>query len=292
MRRWRKKNFLEAIVKIIIFGLLFLFLPFILFGQNVIGIDEAISNSAETVSRRVGTDKGVAVYQVTTISSNLSSHIIERLTSDLINFGVRVVDRQNTEIILQEREGYQATGRVSDDSAVLWANELGAGFVIIGTLEETKQFYILRLRTINAETAEVVANVIHNVKNDNYIKNIINIQKEFDPRLKTALLNTVFGLGSYLDGDWAGGLLVTGGYVAAIGLIIWELNLNYEDALAGYLGPIGVGIGGLSLLYGIIRPYIYTRNPRIADVSDNFNIAIIPTKNNIMAISLSYKLQF
>jgi len=277
----------------IIFGILFVFFPFVLFGQNVIGIDEAVSNSADTVSRRIDNEKGLAIYQFTTESSSLSNHIIERLTSDLINLGVKVVDRQNTEIILQEREGYQATGRVSDASAVSWANELGASFVLIGTLEETRQFYVYRLRTINTETAQIVANVILNVKKDDNIKNIINLKKESDPRWGIALGNIIFGLGSYIDGDWAGGLVVTGGYVVAGGLILWEIfGFEYEDKLAGIIGPIGIGVGGLALLYGIIRPYIHKRNPRLAYISDNFDIALIPTIDKTMAVNLSYTINF
>ena len=277
----------------IISWLLFVFLPYISFGQNIIGIDEAISNSADTVSKRIDISKGIAIYQFTTETASLSNHIIERLTSDLINLGVIVVDRQNTDIVLQEKVGYQSTGFVSDESAVSWAAEVGAKFVIVGTLEETRQFYVYRLRTINVETTQVVANVILNVTKDNYIKNIMNIKRESDPRLGIAFGNIFLGLGSYIDGDWAGGLVVTSGYVVAGGLILWELfGLKYEDDLAGIIGPIGVGVGGLALLYGIIRPYIHKRNPQLAYISDNFGIAIIPTKDNTMAVNLSYKIKF
>jgi hypothetical protein len=107
------------------------------------------------------------------------------------------------------------------------------------------------------------------------------------------LENIFFGLGSYIDGDWVGGLVVTGGYVVAGGLILWEVfGLKYEDDLAGIIGPIGVGIGGLSLLYGIVRPYIHKKNPQLAYISDNFNIAIVPTRDNTMTVNLSYKIQF
>jgi hypothetical protein len=169
---------------------------------------------------------------------------------------------------------------------------MGAKFVIVGTMEESQKYYVYRLRALNIETTQVVANVILNVKNDKYIKSIINEKTEIDPRLIIALENIAFGLGSYLDGDWKGGLTVTGGYVAAIGLIIWELNLKYEDDLAGIIGPIGVGIGGLSLLYGIVRPYIHERNPQVGYIADNFNIALIPTADKTMAVNLSYKIKF
>jgi len=117
--------------------------------------------------------------------------------------------------------------------------------------------------------------------------------KKPNSRLGIALGNIFFGLGSYISGDWAGGLTVTGGYLAAGGLILWELyGLKYEDSLAGIIGPIGVGIGGLALIYGIARPYIHSRNSRFAYLSDNFNIAIVSTKENIMAVHLSYKIEF
>jgi len=124
-------------------------------------------------------------------------------------------------------------------------------------------------------------------------KSSANAAKKSDPRLGIAFGNIFFGLGSYVSGDWAGGLTVTGGYLAAGGLIMWELfGIKYEDPLAGVIGPIGVGIGGLALVYGFARPYIRSKNPRLASFSDNFNIEIVSSNENTMAVHMSYKLNY
>jgi TolB-like protein len=107
------------------------------------------------------------------------------------------------------------------------------------------------------------------------------------------VLNLALGLGSFVQGDWGGGgLMILAGYGATAGLIFWELSLEYEDDLAGIPGAIGLGVGGLTVLYGFIRPAVYNRHRALAAVLDNITIAADPGKGNGGAVRLSYRVQF
>jgi uncharacterized membrane protein (DUF485 family) len=100
-------------------------------------------------------------------------------------------------------------------------------------------------------------------------------------------MNLALGLGSYLQGDITGGAIVTGGYVASIALIAWELNLTRADAMAGYVGPVGVVAGVGTLVFGFVKPFIFNRN-RLASANGDFDIAIVSSGQKRSAFALTY----
>jgi hypothetical protein len=104
------------------------------------------------------------------------------------------------------------------------------------------------------------------------------------------LLNLAAGLGSFIQRDTAGGVTLLAGYGAAAGLIAWEMSMNYEDQMAGIPGGIGLGVAGVTVLYGFIRPAVYRRNQWLAGIADRINIAFVPEHRN--AVRLSYPLKF
>ncbi|GHV69666.1 hypothetical protein AGMMS49928_12890 [Spirochaetia bacterium] len=105
-------------------------------------------------------------------------------------------------------------------------------------------------------------------------------------------MNLVLGLGSFTQRDWAGGLTLLGGYGLAGGLIAWELSLNYEDDLAGIPGAIGLGVAGLTALYGFIRPWIYQKNPSVAATADRIQIQVVSEKPGDRALYVSYTVSY
>jgi TolB-like protein len=107
------------------------------------------------------------------------------------------------------------------------------------------------------------------------------------------VLNLALGLGSFVQGDWAGGgLTLLAGYGAAAGLIAWELSLTYEDDLAGIPGVIGIGVGGLTALYGFIRPALYNRHRTLAMILDNLHVSPVPTAWGRGGAQVSYSFTF
>ena len=105
-------------------------------------------------------------------------------------------------------------------------------------------------------------------------------------------LNLALGLGSFIQGDWGGGLTCLAGYGAAAGLIVWELSLAYEDDLAGIPGAVGLGVAGATALFGFIRPMLYNRSRAVAGIADGVNLAVVPGNRGEAAVRLSYTLRF
>ncbi|MDR1025665.1 MAG: penicillin-binding protein activator LpoB [Treponema sp.] len=107
------------------------------------------------------------------------------------------------------------------------------------------------------------------------------------------VLNLAAGLGSFIQGDWGGGgLVILAGYGAAAGLIFWELSLEYEDDLAGIPGTVGIGVAGVTVLYGFIRPWVFQKNHQLAGIADRIHLAVVPGNRGEEAVQLSYTLRF
>jgi TolB-like protein len=105
-------------------------------------------------------------------------------------------------------------------------------------------------------------------------------------------LNLALGLGSFIQKDWPHGLLFLGGYAAAGGLIAWELTLEYDDAIAGIPGAIGLGVAGATALYGFIRPFIYEKHRALINQTDRIRVSVVPGNRGATALNLTYTLQF
>jgi hypothetical protein len=72
----------------------------------------------------------------------------------------------------------------------------------------------------------------------------------------------------------------------------WDISLKYEDDLAGIPGAIGLGVAGVTALYGFIRPIVYQRNQQLAGIADRINLAIVPGERGGESVRLSYTLRF
>jgi len=105
-------------------------------------------------------------------------------------------------------------------------------------------------------------------------------------------MNLAFGLGSYLQGDIPGGVIVTGGYAAALGLIAWEFSLSYNDPMAGIIGPIGIGVGAATLIFGFVKPFVYNSNRKLASAMGNLDIALVSDEQNKKAVAIKYTHSF
>jgi TolB-like protein len=105
-------------------------------------------------------------------------------------------------------------------------------------------------------------------------------------------MNLALGLGSFIQKDRTGGLTLAGGYALSLGLIIWEVSLSYDDGAAGVPGGLGLGIMGITAVYGFVRPYLFNKSRRFAGITDGVNIAVVPGERNGSAVRLSYTVRF
>jgi len=103
-------------------------------------------------------------------------------------------------------------------------------------------------------------------------------------------LNMVLGLGSFLvHKDLVGGFTLLGGYAIAGGLIGWEMALDPKSSMAGIPGAIGLGVAGVTVIYGFIRPFLYERSQKVAEVLDGVQVSVLPEVRGGAALRLAYR---
>jgi hypothetical protein len=107
-----------------------------------------------------------------------------------------------------------------------------------------------------------------------------------------SFMNLAFGLGSYLQGDYVSGVIVTGGHIAAIGFLVWELSMSINDTGAGVPGNIGIAAGIGSLAFGFIKPFLFKGNQKLASAIDNFDISLVSSEQSKSALALRYTHSF
>jgi hypothetical protein len=152
----------------------------------------------------------------------------------------------------------------------------------------------MRIRAIEVETAKVQGIRTYTIKKDPVISRFI--PKTTGEKVGTGALNMIFGLGSYLERDLAGGLTLTAGYAAAAGLFVVEaIALDWDSPAVGVPATIGVAAAGLTIAYGFVRPFIYNRAPPAVAFLDNMRLDVAPASyggKKGQTIRLSYTMQF
>jgi TolB-like protein len=277
---------------------LFLFGPAGTLGaQANVSIDVAIRSVSQNIEGKLSNKAKVVVFGFNSTSQRLSDYIADELTEQLVNGGkLVVVDRKNLALIEQEMN-FQTSGEVSDDSMQAIGAKLGAEYIISGNGEDVGPYYRIRIRTLEVRTAIITSQISVAIAKDAEFARLTDTSvprgRTIGGKVATGFMNLLFGLGSYTSGDTAGGLTVSGAYLAGAGLIVWELvGLKYEDDLAGIPGTVGLGVIGLGAVYGFVRPFLVKSEPGIAYIADGVNLALVPGKQGIKTISLSYKFSY
>jgi TolB-like protein len=283
-----------------ILTVVFLLAALSVFGQSnkPIQLDTALMVAAERIDARIIAGSKIAVLNFNSKSDKFSSYVIDELIAYLVDSGnLKVIDRKEIDLIRRE-QNFQYSGDVDDASMVDVGRMLGAQSIVSGSLTEIDNTYRIVIRVLNVQTAAVEVQYRTAIINDRTVKSLLNIEKTTGEKIGTGALNILFGLGSYLEGDIVGGLTITGGYALAAGLIIVEVTaLDWDSPAVNIPGTIGLGVAGLSLVYGFARPFIYNRSPQLAAIMDNTQVKIVQIPGNHdglnpMAFQISYSIKF
>jgi len=123
-----------------------------LFAQNV-SLDQAVQSSAQAIETRLPKGAKVAVLTFTSSKQAFSDYIIDELATALsASRNIQVIDRQHTDAIRKEFN-IQFSGDVSDDEVKRIGHQLGAQYVVTGSLVDIGNAYRFRVAAINIETA-------------------------------------------------------------------------------------------------------------------------------------------
>jgi TolB-like protein len=285
-----------------ILTIIYIFTVFYVFGQgrDSLTIDESIRATAIYLSEQIPTGTKVAIVNISA-SQEISDYVISELTSQLVNNRkFIIVDRQSMALIEREMR-FQLSGEVSDESAQAIGRRLGAQTIISGSLTPFGNSYRMQIKALEVETGRIQGIITYSIRRDRVINNLTPGQlaatkqpkpKTTGGKIGTGVLNIVFGLGSYLESDIAGGLILTGGYAVTAGLFLVEAFLmDWDNPAVGIPGTIGFSAAGLTLAYGFLRPFSYNRSSRGLAILDNTRLEIVPVGENI-GIKLAYTVRF
>jgi TolB-like protein len=259
----------------------------------------------------------VVVLNFSASSKELSDYVIEELTAYIVNDGnLMVVDRRNLELLQQELD-FQMSGEVNEDTAQEIGRKLGAQTIISGSISTLGTAYRMRIQAIQVETAQIQGVSVETVRLEAVLASLLGIPYEevrdtpsglasAEPtpqparssgpsggqRFGLGALNLAVGLGSFVSGDVGGGLTIAVGYGASVALIIWEMGLTWEDDLVGIPGAIGLGVAGITAVYGFIRPFIYNRNSTVTQILDHLNVVVANPNTDKASIGLVWAHSF
>jgi hypothetical protein len=149
---------------------------------------------------------------------------------------------------------------ISDYSLASLTKRIGAQAIITGSLDDAGTEYRFRIRVIGTETSAAIVSYVESVqKSDTRISAFEKRPRSVVDKIGTGALNMFLGLGSYLEGDIAGGLMLTGGYAFAAGLFAIEATmLDWDSQFVGVSGTIGFTVAGITVVYRFIRLFCIT----------------------------------
>lgn len=251
-------------------------------------IDNALTQAAEKFSSSLKNKTTVAILGISSSYNELSEYMLGELTTDIVQLRkLQVVTRANLDVIKKEMN-FQLSGEVSDETMQQLGAKTGAQTVISGTFKPLGTLYVLDIQAFDVTTATIQDTYRVNVVSDETLelltkKKIVGTSGKIQSndytageRLGIGFQNILLGLGSYRNGHWGDGILMT----AADGIAI--LCAAYGD------GSITGTIIGASIAYGFLRPFFYHKNN---SVNLSMNIGVIPTAHGVEP-GVSYRLSW
>jgi len=268
-----------------------------------VSLDDAIYNSVQQIQEDLEKGAKIIVYQFQSHNTGLSDYVLKELFNLLVNSrNFTVLDRTAQDVIDAELyyQFNKSAGMISDDSLASLTKRIGAQAIITGSLDDIGSEYRFRIRVVGTETTKAVFSYAISVNKKD--KQIAAFQPKppatAGQKIGTGALNILLGLGSYIEGDIAGGLTLTAGYAVAAGLFVIEaFALDWDSPAVGVPSTIGVTVAGITLVYGFARPFIYNRSPRTAVVMDNIRPGIVLTsdksgENHNYGFQLTYTIKY
>lgn len=268
-----------------------------LMAEKMYKLDEGILTIAKNLSTKLPKGTKVVILDIKAETPEASTYIIEELTYELLEIGtLRVVDRESLEAIRAELS-FQTSGDVSDDSVQRLGAMLGAETLISGSFELLRDKYRLAIKAVKVETSEIQhlsslpivvsteteallgKQTKHEVAAATVGKAARGVA-DFTGRMICSTINPFIGIGSFIQGDFAGGRkVVFWEIVGALGL--WYGNYREEENKSN--GEVYMALGGISLggaiIYSWIRPWMYNREPKVTGVLDNVQISTVSGKD-------------
>lgn len=256
-----------------------------------ITVDNALKQAAEKFSSSLKNKTTVAILGISSSYSELSEYMLGELTTDIVQLRkLQVVTRANLDVIKREMN-FQLSGEVSDETMQQLGAKTGAQTVISGTFKPLGTLYVLDIQAFDVTTATIQDTYRANVVSDETLelltkKKVVGASgkiqaNDYTPgeRVGIGFQNILLGLGSYRNGHWGDGILMTAADAVGILCSIADPDMGFQA---------GTYIIGASIVYGFVRPFFYHKKN---GVNISMNIGAIPTAHGVEP-GISYRLSW
>lgn len=139
---------------------------------KAVSYDDFINDAADLFASYSGTKATVCIMPLDGATYEFNAAFIGDLSRELINRDCVVLDRQNTEEIVEELK-FQTSGLVDDRKAVSIGHMMGAELIITGSATNSVSSLSIELKLIDIETTLVRRISEWNIRYDNTLKNTI-----------------------------------------------------------------------------------------------------------------------
>jgi len=159
---------MKTLLKLRAAAVVILFMAAGIFAQEL-PINEVISRSARGIEDALPQGTMVAVLNFDSPSKAFSDFAIEELNGQLVEGGkITIVDRNNLALITEELQ-LQMSGAVSDELVVSIGRQLGAHYIVTGSLSDIGTGYRFRVKVTSVEKAAVLKQISLNLKSDEQV---------------------------------------------------------------------------------------------------------------------------
>ena len=160
---------MKTLLKLRAAAVVILFMAAGIFAQEL-PINEVISRSARGIEDALPQGTMVAVLNFDSPSKAFSDFAIEELNGQLVEGGkITIVDRNNLALITEELQ-LQMSGAVSDELVVSIGRQLGAHYIVTGSLSDIGTGYRFRVKVTSVEKAALLKQISLNLKKDEHVE--------------------------------------------------------------------------------------------------------------------------
>ena len=118
-------------------------------------LDREIRTASTFLNARIPAGSMIVILEIESDSTVLSDYIVDDLIGHISNDGFHtVIDRQRIDAIRSE-QGFQWSGEVGDDYALLVGKFLAAQTIVTGTITQVGNQFRLSIKALNVQTAAV-----------------------------------------------------------------------------------------------------------------------------------------
>jgi len=143
--------------------------------RNTLTLDQAIQSTASTFESQLPSGSQLAILSFSSTTPAFSEYILSELAIAIASGNdIIVIDRQFTDVIRKEMV-IQMSGDISDNEIRRIGHQLGAQYVVTGSMVDIGNSYRFRVIAINVETAKHSASVSFNTnRNDQIVQTFLS----------------------------------------------------------------------------------------------------------------------